>query len=400
MSLEPEVRRGGGLPFGMVCSRWVCDPRYSANARTLYSILVTYSDTQSRDTGRGKPYRKELASQLGTSVSTLDRVLLEMEVAGLVTVERRADPANPKLNDSNLYVLHDAAAWNGTWEDPLPPGMKAADVAKDILEARRQAKREVEGGVTGEATPGVTGEARVASPVTPNVYNPVHNPDRDVVDVRRTTTGSGAAGDAGGCAASGKTKPQKPTLDERQAVEEVWQLLPADLAAAVPRNARGLQDAILDALAVGTPRERTPDQLVTHRVSPRWARHWAAEFEAGHLDKPVGALRAMLERDPLCNDDRCDEHVNVDTGQSCRACERTREDRRPDQGIPQQQSAPRLPDTRPAGGETFTPPPFQPEPAREGAGIGPSAEYQQLRAAQKAGRQSRGRDLTPYMPTT
>ncbi|WP_327411319.1 hypothetical protein OG458_42035 (plasmid) [Streptomyces sp. NBC_01281] len=329
VALDPEVRRGGGLPFGMVCSRWVCDPRYTANARTLYTILVTYSDTHSRDTGRGKPYRRELAAQLGVSLSTLDRVLTEMEVAGLATVQRRTDPANPKLNDANLYVLHDAEAWNGTWTDPLPPDVTAADVAKTVVEARRAAKREVGGGVKGEATPGFIGEARVASPMKPNIYTPVQNPSREVVDGRRPPTGSRAPGVAGGSAASRKTTQRGLTRDERRAVDEVWALLPEGLVAVVPRETRYLEESILEALALGRPEERTVDQLVTHRVMPRWAKHWAAEFEAGRVAKPVGALRALLQRDPLCNDARCDEHVEVDTGAPCRACERTREDRRP-----------------------------------------------------------------------
>lgn len=395
MSLDPEVRRGGGLPFGMVCARWVCDPRYSTNARTLYGILVTYSDTHSRDTGRGKPYRRELAAQLGVSMSTLDRVLAEMETAGLVTVERRQDPTNPRLNDANLYVLHDAEAWNGTWTDPLPAGVKAADVSKTTAEARRQAKREVGGGVTGEATPSVTGAARVASPVTLKVYSPVENPSRDVVDVRRTGAGSKPAGGASGYAASGKASPRKLSQEERRAVDAVWALLPADLANGVPRHAHGLEDVVLAALAAGTPTERTPEQLVKHRVEPRWDRHWAAEFYAGRITSPVGALRSMLERDPLCNDARCDEHVEVDTGQPCRSCARAREDRRPVAPAPTPTPAP-LPAPRPAARAAARTAP-EAEPVVDTL---PAAEtIAQARAAlRNRGRAPASRDHLPYVP--
>lgn len=393
MSLTPEVRRGGGLPFGMVCARWVCDPRYSANARTLYSILVTYSDTHSRDTGRGKPYRKELAAQLGVSLSTLDRVVAEMETAGLMTVERRPDPTNPQLHDANLYVLHDADAWNGSWVDPLGPGVKAADVAKAAAEARRAAKREVGGGVTGEATPGVTGDARVASPVTPNIESPVQTPDRDVVDARRASTGSRAAGAVGGYAASGKTKPTSPKLtgDQQRAVHAVLGLLPADLTGTIPKGAHGLETAILDALATGTPHERTPQQLVTHRVLPRWNRHWATEFYTGRVQQPVGALHAMLKQDPLCNDDRCDEHTNVDTEETCRACERTREDRRP---------APAPENPAPAApAAAVRPARSLPEPREAETDTLPAPEtIAQVRAALRA-RHDSSRDHRPWVPT-
>ncbi|MFE5037062.1 hypothetical protein [Streptomyces sp. NPDC056683] len=395
MSLDPEVRRGGGLPFGMVCARWVCDPRYSTNARALYAILVTYSDTTSRDTGRGKPYRRELAAQMGVSMSTLDRVLAEMETAGLVTVERRQDPTNPRLNDANLYVLHDAEAWNGTWTDPLPAGVKAADVAKTTVEARRQAKREVGGGVTGEATPSVTGAARVASPVTLNIQTPVQNPSREVVDVRRTGAGSKPAGGASGYAASGKTKPRMLSQEERRAVDAVWSLLPADLVRAVPRQAHGLEGAILDALAVGQPAERTPEQLVTHRVMPRWDRHWAVELYAGRMSSPVGALRAMLARDPLCNDDRCDEHVEVDTGQPCRACARTREDRRPVMPAPMPDVA-TVPTPRPVARPARRP---APEPGPDVDTIPSPESIAQVRAALRGrGAGTAGRDHRPYVP--
>ncbi|MGA4980108.1 hypothetical protein [Streptomyces cinereoruber] len=209
MSVAPEVRRGGGLPFGQVVSAWVCDPRYSANLRTLYMILVTYADIGARDTSRGKPYRPELAAQLGVSVKTLDRTVLEGEVAGLFRVERRPDPVNGKLHDANVYHLRDGEFWRGEWTDPLAPGQVAAQVAADLVEARVKAKREAGilprggvpkgtqrpkkksvassvtppapegGGVTGDARGGVMDDAGVASRVTPKVYSPVENPDQE-----------------------------------------------------------------------------------------------------------------------------------------------------------------------------------------------------------------------------
>ncbi|MFF3358203.1 hypothetical protein ACFYWN_37605 [Streptomyces sp. NPDC002917] len=208
MSLSPEVRRGGGLPFGQVVSQWVCDPRYTTNLRTLYTILVTYADIGARDTAKGRPYRPELAAQLGVSVKTLDRTLLEGECAGMLRIERRTDPSNPKLNDSSVYHLRDAEFWRGEWTDPLAPGQTATEVATAVVAARVEAKRkagitpkggrrkakpEARAGVASPVTPpqtegsGVTydargsdtGDARVASSVTPNVFTPVFIPGRD-----------------------------------------------------------------------------------------------------------------------------------------------------------------------------------------------------------------------------
>ncbi|UGQ10969.1 helix-turn-helix domain-containing protein [Yinghuangia sp. ASG 101] len=149
----------------MIANRWMCDPRYSANARTLYAILVSYADTHCRDTGHGKPYRGELARQLGVSVSTLDRTLDEMEVAGLVTVEKRTAPGKAGLHDANLYHLHDSGVmWqdNGTWSDPLPSGVLAAEIAKSRTEERRRTKREAGVPRKGGVPKGVNTRARKA----------------------------------------------------------------------------------------------------------------------------------------------------------------------------------------------------------------------------------------------
>jgi hypothetical protein len=245
----------------MTCSRWACDPRYSTNARTLYSILVTYADTQERHTAKGKPYRVELAAQLGVSLSTLDRTFVEMEVAGMVTIEERPDPANPLHHDANVYHLHDAEVmFKGAdaWADPLPSGVKAADVAKKVIEERRREKREKgivrKGGVpkgvnpkavkaakkaaqteqvapsqapetpspeaedegggssTHAATPSSTHAARVAAPMLLTVYSPFQSPSpddealagRSPVDGRRPSVGSSTREAEGDFVASSK----------------------------------------------------------------------------------------------------------------------------------------------------------------------------------------------------
>ncbi|MFE2601702.1 hypothetical protein ACFXCZ_35410 [Streptomyces sp. NPDC059396] len=229
---SPEVRRGGGLPFGQVVSRWVCDPRYTTNLRTLYTILVTYADIGARDTGKGKPYRPELAAQLGVSVKTLDRTLMEGECAGLFWIEKRTDPNNPKLNDASVYHLRDAEFWRGEWTDPLAPGQTAAEAAAAVVAARVEEKRaagikpkggrkkkpttattegvaspmspppDPGGSVTHDATPSVTHDATLASPMTPNIKIPVENPCREPDHLRPSVP---AGGDARAVPADGGT---------------------------------------------------------------------------------------------------------------------------------------------------------------------------------------------------
>jgi hypothetical protein len=148
---------------------------------------------------------------------------------------------------------------------------------------------------------------------------------------RRQSTGSSPREAAGGSAAPGKSKPGRLTKQQNAAVDAVFALLPEALRTSVPRRARGLPQAILEALGAGEPWERTPEQLVQYRVMPRWDLHWASEYYAGKLPTaPIGPLRAMLKRDQLCNDFRCDEHVEVDSGQPCRSCEGKRLNNRGD----------------------------------------------------------------------
>ncbi|MEU9703015.1 hypothetical protein [Streptomyces sp. NPDC047981] len=373
MSYGPEVRRGGNLPFGMFCAQWMCDPRYSANARTLYGILITYADTQARHTAMGKPYRRELARQLGVSLSTLDRTLLELEVGGLIRIEERKNPENPLDNDANVYHLLDAPLmWqgNGTWIDPLGPGVKAADVAKQVTEARRADKREAgevrKGGVakgistkavkaareaaaleeggssTHAATPGSTHAARVAAPVLPNIQSPVQTPSpdpdapsgRSPAGCRQASTGSREPG-VSGSAASGR-KPARLSKAQRDQVQAVRALLPRELDEALgARTPPNVAAAVLTALAVGEARERTVEQLVEHRVLPRWNGYWASKFFAGELpEQPYGPLLAMVKDTAECGSLSCDDRVDIHTGLPCTACATRAQDQRADRDEP------------------------------------------------------------------
>jgi biotin operon repressor len=359
-----------------------------------------------------------LAAELEILPRAVQKHLAALREVGLVSdrVARRADGSQT----TNRYHLH--GPWDGFGGTGTPfPTITTPRQARADLWAQAPAEGEFRAGTrvaeaAGEGnTPGQEGVSyRTSPPVSPGTgegVSPVPPLESSVetitteaapygrvapMDVRRTGAGSKAAGGASGYAASGKTKPRKLSQEERRAVDAVWGLLPADLARAVPRQAHGLEDAVLAALATGTPTERTPEQLVTHRVAPRWDRHWASEFYAGRMTAPVGALRAMLERSPLCNDDRCDEHVEVDTGQPCRACARAREDRRPVAPAPKPAPAPvaaAVPAARPAVRPV-------PEPG-PGVDTIPAPEtIAQVRAALRArGAGTTGRDHRPWLPT-
>jgi hypothetical protein len=403
----------------MVAALWMCDPRYSTNARTLYSILVTYADTQGRDTRMGKPYRKELAAQMGVSVSTVDRTLVEMEVAGMVTIEERRDPNNPANNEANVYHLHDAPLmWqgNGTWTDPLPPGVKAAEVAKQIIEQRRAEKRaqgiERRGGVpkgvspkavkasreagpdgegsegggsTGAARGSSTDAARLAARTLPNIQSPHQTPSPEPSSTDGRRPGAGSRGSrSGGSAASGKTKPNPLTREQRQQVDTFFQALPKQLSDLAPAHKPGnLKAAVLEALAVDQPQERTVQQLIEYRLLPKWNKHYASRDAAGPLKKPVGVLIEMLRRDPECGDDRCDERTNVDTGEACRSCDRQAVDKRAERQATQEPAQQQEPPVQAT--ETYTAPAYVPPPSRPVQGV-PQNIAAEARAAVLAAR--------------
>ncbi|WP_346186303.1 hypothetical protein [Streptomyces osmaniensis] len=331
---------------------------------------MTYADTQARDTRKGKPYRKELAAQMGVSVSTVDRTLVEMEVAGMVTIEERVDPDSPANNEANVYHLHDAPLmWqgNGEWKDPLPSRVKASDVAKQLIEQRRAEKRaqgverrggvpkgvstkavkaareaaphqaaaedtEDGGGSTDAARGSSTDAARVAARALRNIQSPHQTPSPEpssFPDGRRPSAGSRA--DRGsGSAASGNNKAQF-SREERRQYDAFVAALPAPLKALVPKGLpKPLVEAVLDATAHDNPAGRTVQQLIEYRLAPKWDRYYSSREQAGPIEKPVGVLVTMLKHDAECRDPRCDERTNVDNGGACISCEQRGVDQRAD----------------------------------------------------------------------
>lgn len=191
---------------------------------------------------------------------------------------------------------------------------------------------------------------------------------RSAGDGRRPSAGSSAREAEGGCAASGKDDPSpseqddkprpvtgaknrgsrlrpKHTAAERAAARAVRAFFPRELA--VP-DVPDLTDAILAALAAGQPESRTIEQLGA-RIDRRWYVHgWARRLEAGEqIEHPVGVakdlVRAYGRNDKWgCNNPRCEDGADVDTGEECRICPERLADRQRDRkavGGPSEPSA-------------------------------------------------------------
>lgn len=170
------------------------------------------------------------------------------------------------------------------------------------------------------------------------------SPTRSVVDARSASTSGSRGLGEGGSAAPATSKPCL-SKQERDQVQAVRALLPRELDNALgDRFPPNVSAAIATALAGGTPRERSPQQLVTYRVEKRWNLYWAAQLlpawkteqGAGRTPRPpYGPLVSMLEDTAECGNLACDDRFDIHTGQPCTACAMRAEDRRADREAPQ-----------------------------------------------------------------
>ncbi|MCC5582204.1 GntR family transcriptional regulator, partial [Microtetraspora sp. AC03309] len=85
--------------------------------KALYAALASFVDSEYRDTnpdpgGDDIPTRARLAECIGRSVDTVDRATKRLEARGLVRVDRRRDPFNPRQHLPSVYELLDYERWD------------------------------------------------------------------------------------------------------------------------------------------------------------------------------------------------------------------------------------------------------------------------------------------------
>jgi hypothetical protein len=325
---------------------------FKGTPKELYMVLVTFSDVQGRTTEKGYPYRSVLAKALGVSVKTVDRATRSLEIMGLATVTRRKNPDNPEENDANVYALHDGWLIHGVEPDDSVPLALVQRYGHQIpgFDVAGYLKKRG-GGDTSVSTPGDTSvstsrdsgvpQSRASSPDPVSPDDDTAPSGRSPGERRRPTTGSKGSGSSG-FAASGNSKPApvKLTAAERKVRAAILAELPNDLREAlgtiIPSN---VGRAIVDSLAPGMPRERTPQQLVEYRLKPRWNRYWAAKFYAGELTpelgggkqkRPFGPLLEMLKDTAECRNLTCEDRHDFVLGTPCRNCEMRKTDQAAD----------------------------------------------------------------------
>ncbi|MEU9744669.1 hypothetical protein [Streptomyces niveus] len=102
---------GPGLDWVKIDYRVARDGSLSPNSKALYMALATYVDIDTRASDYRPPYRRELASNIGRSVSTVERSLVELKEYKLLKIVNQYDEENPKLLKASHYILLDGGWW-------------------------------------------------------------------------------------------------------------------------------------------------------------------------------------------------------------------------------------------------------------------------------------------------
>lgn len=263
----------------------------------------------------------------------------------------------------------DLAGWRAAYESTVAE-QEAKRAAQRYKEAKRRKARKTGGGGTDSATQkpdgteggsgtdsatrsgthsaiggGMCAALSKAGGPEPSSTNDEAPSGRSPGERRRPSTGSSERASGSGCAASGKDSPSlsssnadrastsksrvRLTAEQRQARNEILSLLPPDfrqaLGEVIPKN---VCQSLLEALAVGMPRERTPQQLVTYRLLPRWQRYWSPKFYAGELTPevngkkrpPFGPLLEMIKDTAECQNLACEDRHDFVLDNDCRNC--------------------------------------------------------------------------------
>lgn len=136
MSIVPRVVRAATLDWVKFDAELARDGSVDPVDKALYAALATFVDADYRDSdpdpnGVDVPTRAVLARCIGRSVDTVDRSIKRLEARGLLRVERRRDPDNPRRWIPSVYELLDHERWDE----------RAAERARARAEARARGSR-------------------------------------------------------------------------------------------------------------------------------------------------------------------------------------------------------------------------------------------------------------------
>lgn len=144
----PVVLRAPDLDWVKFDAELARDGSVEPVVKALYAALASFADTAERDTAEDPddedvPTRKRLAACIGKSVDTVDRSVKRLEEYGLLEVERRKDPTNPRSNIPSIYRLLDRERWDERAGERAAKRRAEREKKRAAKEAKEKAEREV-----------------------------------------------------------------------------------------------------------------------------------------------------------------------------------------------------------------------------------------------------------------
>lgn len=292
------------------------------------------------------PSEQRLADDCGTSVSTVARQKRSLKGKKLLASVRRINPRTGEpisnLSRVNLPLLASMRRPDRSYDDNLMQQITFDEnEGSDLLKCHSDGYPLSDRQVLPSKLTGTPCQSDSQS-----LTDPPREPVEIPVDGRSPATSGSRGSRAGGSAASGNSKPTF-SREQRRQYDAFVAALPAPLKALVPNGLpKPLVDAVLAATDYSSSEGRTVEQLVEYRLMPKWDKHYSRRDQAGPIEKPVGVLVAMLRRDNECQDPRCDERRNVDTGQPCISCEQRGVDKRAERASETPSESPSVPAPR------------------------------------------------------
>jgi len=337
-----EVR--SELPPFAVAPHWVTFS-VSGNAARLYNLYAAHGSGDSMSDRVVWPTLDDLAEMMGLSRG--DKVtpyMRELEKAKAIEVEKVRSKDKLRWRYRITVKVTPPEGYDGPlstadWYARHRPEY-ADRGAKSSISAGHPQHPE-NGGSQDPVSGGLQAPAEGVGSKTNINKNNSKNTDaapsaRSAADARRASTGSSARAREGGSAASSGAKAPKKSRRlssyEAKEIRAIEAAYPSELRALLPKYRPDVvRDAMLDALALGTPYCRTGEELGA-RVDRRWYTwHLAREADTTTggkgLKSPVGALVTML-RHTDCPNPRCEDGTVIETGERCKACVQRKAERR------------------------------------------------------------------------
>lgn len=177
MTFKPSVVRDATVDWVKFDAELARDGTVDPVDKALYAALASFvpagpgSDRATAGDAEAvdAPTRRVLAACIGRSVDTVDRATKRLEERGLLAVERRRDPDNPRSNIPSVYRLLDHEQWDiraGERAQKRKAQREADAAARKARAAQRKTPADGgwphgcgEGGRTDAATPGRMGAA-------------------------------------------------------------------------------------------------------------------------------------------------------------------------------------------------------------------------------------------------